>query len=148
MKYNIICILLFLTLIISCDNNDEYDNKDCLRGSGNTIEETRPVSDFIGITAGIAGNLYLTQGSTNELRIITHPDVMDELKTEIQNGILEIGFDRCISSIEKLDIFITFREIRSLNFSGAGNIVSQNDINLAELDIILSGAGDIILSGE
>lgn len=148
MKYNIILLLLFPALLILCDNPDDIDNKDCLSGSGNTIEETRPTGDFIGITAGIAGNLYITQGLTNELRIVTHPNVMDELKTEVKSGILEIGFDRCTSGIDKLDIFVTFREIRSIIFSGAGNITGENDLNLAELTVVLSGAGNIILSGE
>ena len=148
MKYNIIFFLIFSGFLISCDESNEVNGKDCISGSGTTIEENRPISDFIGITASIAGNLYITQGNTNELRIVTHPDVMDELNTEVNNGILEIGFDRCISQIEKLDIYITFREIRSVIFSGAGNIVSENDINLAEMTVVLSGAGNIILSGE
>lgn len=134
--------------LISCNDTEEADNKDCLRGSGSTTEEIRPVGSFIGISASIAGNLYITQGSPDELRIVTHPNLMDELQTEVNNGVLEIGFDRCTNRIERLDIYITVQELRTIIFSGVGNITGENDFNLPELSVVLSGAGNIILSGE
>ncbi len=132
--------------LFSCDDDSNGPN-DCLTGSGSTITETRTVDDFAGIDAEIVGNIYLTQGSPQSLTITTHPNVMDELETEVQGDVLHIGTERCMSDIETLDIFITIPDIESVTFAGVGNIESENDWVLDNLGIVFSGVGNAYLNG-
>ena len=143
-----IIILLFLAVLMACeDDNNNNNNQECLTGSGATITETPSVSNFHSVAAGVEGNLNITQGSPHYLSIETHPNVMDELQVEVDDGVLEIGFDRCTSNIEKLVIDVTMPDINAIIFSGVGEVNSVNDFNLDELTLIFSGVGDITLSG-
>ncbi len=149
MKYIKLSVILLLVALMSCeeDNNNNI-NDDCLTGSGATIIETPPVSNFHSVAVAIEGNLNITQDSPYYLSIETHPNVMDELDVEVKNQVLEIGFDRCTSNIEKLVIDVTMPDISSIIFSGVGELNSINGFSLDELTVILSGMGDITLSGE
>lgn len=150
--YKIFLLLIILPFLISCENTDDDNNHDdndnCLTGSGETITETPAVNSFHSIAAGIEGNVYITQGSPQSLKIVTHPNVMEEIKYEVKNEVLEIEFDRCTSGIDKLDIFVTMEDIRSVVFSGVGKITSVNDLNVDNLKVVFSGVGEINLSGE
>lgn len=150
MKYNKLFTIVALLALMSCEIKDDNNNTntDCLTGSGATIIETPSVSGFHSIAVGIEGDLNITQDSPHYLSIETHPNVMDELQVEVDDGVLEIGFDRCTSNIEKLTVDVTMPDISSIIFSGVGNLTSVNDFNLDELTVILSGVGDITLSGE
>jgi hypothetical protein len=150
MKYVKIPVILLLLALMSCEVKDDNgnDTDDCLTGSGATIIETPSVSGFHSIAVGIEGDLNITQGSPHYVSIETHPNVMDELQVEVDNGVLKIGFDRCTSNIEKLVIDVTMPDINSIIFSGVGELTGMNDFNLDELTVILSGVGDINLSGE
>jgi len=142
----VIVLSFFIVSLISCEDDNNPPN-DCLKGSGSTITETKTVSSFHSIEATVVGNLYISQGPTQELTITTHPNVMAELETSVVNHVLKIGTDRCISDIEKLDVFITIPDIESITFAGVGNIESENDWDLDNLSVTFSGVGTTLLSG-
>ena len=145
MKTNYIFLVLMMVFFISCDENDQPNN--CIEGFGPTITESRTVDSFHSIDASIVGNIYITQGATQELSIVTHQNIMDELNTTVTNNTLKIDFDRCINDIDKLDIYITIPDIESIIFAGVGNIESENDWDLDNLSVIFSGVGLSNLSG-
>lgn len=153
MKYYKFAFLIMLVFLMSCekdgDGNNNGDNHDnCITGSGDTFNATVAVNPFHNIAAAIEGNIYITQGSPQSLKVTTHPNVFEELEIDVKNGTLEIGFDRCTSGIETLDIFITMLDIGTITFSGVGKVVTVNDINVDNLKVVYSGVGEIILNGE
>jgi len=140
-----IAIIPGFTLVMSCGDDD--NNSNCLNGSGNTVSETRMVDTFNSVTAAIVGNVFITQGSPQELRIVTHQNVLDELITTVSSGTLEMRFDRCQDNIATFDVFITMEDIESVIQAGVGNITSQNDWNVDNLAVTLAGVGNMDLSG-
>ena len=137
--------LIVSSLLIACDEDDGPGN--CLNASGNTVEETRTVPAFTGISASIVGDIFITQGSPQELRITSHPSVLAELETTVDNNVLEIEIDRCVNNLERLDIFVIVPDLSLIDLAGVGNVVAQNDLDVDNLSASLSGVGNITLRG-
>jgi hypothetical protein len=105
-------------------------------------KEERSVSSFSGISLGIAGDLYLTQGSPQKV-VVQAEKNLDEIKTEVKDGVLRIGTDQWNTRIKGVKIWITVPEVEALNISGSGNILAETFIETDELELKVSGSGNI-----
>ncbi len=108
-------------------------------------KEARDVSTFTGVSLGISGDLYLTQGSPQKV-VIQAENNLDEIETEVRNGVLRIKTDNWNSRIKGVKIWITMPEVEALNVSGSGDIIAETPINADELELKVSGSGSINIS--
>jgi hypothetical protein len=140
------CILLVIGLIgLSCNKDD--GNAGCLTGNGDLVTADYTFPNFTTLDARIAGNVYLSQGSTSSLRIESHKNVLDELQVTVVDDIMIMKFDRCLEDIEPFDVYLTIPEFDHLLFAGAVNLHAQNAWNLDELTIVADGAIEMNLLG-
>jgi hypothetical protein len=105
-------------------------------------KDERDVSSFSGISLGIAGDLYLTQGGSQKV-VVQAEKNLDEIETVVRDGVLRIKTDNWNSRIKGVKIWITMSEIESLNVSGSGTILAESPISAEELGLRISGSGDI-----
>ncbi len=141
-------ILLGLTFLTACFDDDD-NGRDCVEAIGSVVSETRSVSTFHSLILEGVGNVFLTQGSPQSLRVESHRSILDELETTVSNEVLRIELDGCIEgNIDRLDVFITIPEIQGLVINGVGSITGQSQFNLDNLDLQLTGVGDMTLIGE
>ncbi len=105
-------------------------------------KEARDVSTFTGVSLGISGDLYLTQGSPQKV-VIQAENNLDEIETEVRNGVLRIKTDNWNSRIKGVKIWITMPEVEALSVSGSGDIIAETPINADELELKVSGSGSI-----
>ena len=105
-------------------------------------KEDRDVSSFTGVSLGISGDLYLTQGSPQKV-VVQAESNLDEIETEVNAGVLRIKTDNWNSKIKGVKIWITMPEVESLNVSGSGDILAETPINADELELKVSGSGTI-----
>lgn len=105
-------------------------------------KEERDVSSFTGVSLGISGDLYLTQGSPQKVLIQADND-LDEIETQVKDGVLRIKTDKWNSRIKGVKIWITMPEVESLNVSGSGDIIAESPVNTDEIDLKVSGSGTI-----
>lgn len=105
-------------------------------------KETRDVSTFTGVSLGISGDLYLTQGSPQKV-VIQAENNLDEIETGVRDGVLRIKTDNWNSRIKGVKIWITMPEVEALNVSGSGDIIAETPINADELELKVSGSGSI-----
>lgn len=131
---------------------------------------------FSSLSFKSLGKVELIQGDNCSLRIEADEDTLQEIKTEISEGFLSIVYEPEMSDWMKLrslgkkhppKYFLTMREVKQLDFSGAGNLtveklkgetlkishagLGQLDIKglgYQSLDANLSGFGKIVLAGE
>jgi hypothetical protein len=110
--------------------------------SGSTVKESRPVAgDFrkISSTSGIA--VYFSQGKTASIIVEAEPDIINEVKTEIKSGTLEIGFKgtsifRKISS--KITVTVVAPALDEVNATGGSNF-NTDELSGSSIDFNLSG---------
>lgn len=112
---------------------------------GITSEE-RTVSTFKGVVTGGSEDLYVTQGSEQKVRIEAEENIIKNIETNVRNGVLYIEHkDRYFSSHEQIKVYVTMKEIHGLKLTGSGNIIGETPIKTEELELGISGSGNIKL---
>jgi hypothetical protein len=120
--------------------------------SGSKAEvEKRNVPSFSEISLRISGNVYIEQGSPQSVEIEAKPSTLEKIITEVKDGKLIIKFEdgnffwRSFTPGE-ITVRITVPDINALSVSGSGDIIAKNIIKSKNMDLAISGSGNIKLS--
>lgn len=106
-------------------------------------KETRDVADFSAVGLGISGDLYFTQGSPQEVVIQADEGDLEKIITEVKNGVLHIRQDRWTRNLRNVTIWVTAPEVEGLHLSGSGKIIAEKNIRSDEIELKVSGSGNI-----
>ncbi|MEO1053743.1 MAG: DUF2807 domain-containing protein [Bacteroidota bacterium] len=140
---------LVICLAISFVGCDDDPDDECVDASGPIVSESRNLSSFHSIRLEGIGNVLLTQGPIQSLRIESTAAIISRLQTAVSNEQLTISLQGCVDgSIPQLDIFIVIPDIELLTLQGVGNISAQNDFKEGFIGVDLNGVGSISLRGE
>ena len=116
------------------------------RSTGNFIKEERNVSNSSRLNVGGAFKVFLAQGDQEKIVIEADADEMKDIKTEVAGNTLKIYMDSQWSSrYHEITIWLTFKNLEKIDFSGAVEVESQGMLNFSELDMDISGASEINL---
>jgi hypothetical protein len=141
MKSNLILMVLFALFILPACHDDDFWG---VRGEGPVVSETREIRTFDRIDLGVSGEVFLRQGSTQEVRIEAQRNILAIMETDVKNGKLEIDFGKHnVRRYSDIKIYITVPEITSLKVSGSGKISGETDFEVFDLDLNISGSGRI-----
>jgi hypothetical protein len=113
--------------------------------SGNVITRDFTTDDFTGIDLSEPMDYLITQGDKNLVKIETDDNLMDKVKTEVKNGILNVD-TRALSGASTLKVTIQVKDLKSITISGAATLKSENTIKTPELKIDASGASEVKLA--
>ncbi|MCB0655363.1 MAG: DUF2807 domain-containing protein [Saprospiraceae bacterium] len=116
-----------------------------ISGEGPVVEKTLSLDEFNSLGLAISGTVHLTQGSRQEVRIKAQQNIIDNIKQEVRNGKWNIGFEQNVRKHEAIHIYVTMRDIRQLAVSGSGSIIGEQGIQSKDIDLAVSGSGDIKL---
>ncbi len=115
------------------------------QGSGKVITQTRSVSDFDRVVLSGIGDVTITQGSSESLEIQAEDNVIPHIQTVVQNGTLQISFDRkAIIPTKSIKFNITMPTVHGLETKGVSNIQADS-LNTDALELGISGTGNIDL---
>jgi hypothetical protein len=154
--------LLVAMLISSCGFQ-------MVTGSGKVAAETRNVSGFTSVTLAGIGNVYLTQGGTESVRIEAEDNLIPYFDTSVQGTTLKIGLKDqymgvSIRPTQPVKFYVTLPKIEAITLAGSGDMlagkiqtdalkisllgsgnISADSLAVTNLDINLAGSGDITL---
>jgi hypothetical protein len=108
--------------------------------------QNRSVSGFNSISSGGPFNVHIKINGTESLRLDVDADVLDDIKTEVVDGTLKIGFKSNFSwhrNIKKADIYITAKSLQGLQNSGSGNMDVDGVMTAENVKVVLSGSGGL-----
>lgn len=146
-----ILFIVSLALLTSCTNDDPIGpgniGDDCVQGEGAVVSITRDASSFNIIESNIVGNIVLRQGAQYELRLEAQRNILDLISTRVVNQRLLLSLEECFNSARGITLYITLPELVEINLLGVGNINMENDFDVDELDVTLTGVGNIFLRG-
>jgi len=106
-------------------------------------EDVRQLNAFSGIGISVHADVFYTPGNSHEIRIEGDDRDVDELITEVRDGFLQIKYDDWRTKRSKLTIYITSKELDAVKMSGSGQFKSGEAITSDEMDLAISGSGDI-----
>jgi hypothetical protein len=118
-----------------------------IRGSGKVVTEERAASGFDRVSLTGAGDVIVTQGEAESLKVETDDNLMPYLKTEVQNGTLTLGFtDEArrgnVRPSKGIKFHLQLKELSGLELLGAGDIEAAS-LDADRLEILLAGAGNV-----
>jgi len=137
-------------------------------GSGNIIDEDRPVSGIERVRLEIPANLYIHQASEEALTIRGDDNLLPLLVTEVSGGELVIKFKPFTSArpSKPIEIYLTVKNLEELGNSSSGNItvhflktgdfhlglyssgnVEVEEIQADQLTADISSSGEVLVKG-
>ena len=109
--------------------------------------QTRSVSGFSSIESGGPFNVHVKIGGTESVRLDVDDDVLNDVRTDVEGGVLKIGFRRNFSlrshNIKRGDIYVTAKSLNGLSNSGSGSLDLDGALTGQNVSVILSGSGNI-----
>jgi hypothetical protein len=115
-------------------------------------KETRKVGDFSYVSMGINADVTIKQGSKTELIIEGDEEDLEEIETTVSGDKLKIRNKSNSSwwgnNHSKVKIYITLKEFSGASVSGSGEVVSSGVLKGGNIDLGVSGSGDLELDLE
>jgi hypothetical protein len=116
-------------------------------GSGRIATETRNLSGFSSVTLAGIGNVYITQGPAESLRIQAEDNLIPYFDTSVQGGTLKIGIKAEYMGVSLLptrpvNFYVTLPKIEAITLAGSGNIFAGK-LQAGAFGISLLGSGNI-----
>jgi hypothetical protein len=120
------------------------------------VSEEKEITGVTKVILREYGQLYVFQGPEETLKIEGQDGLTRMVRTEVRNGELIIDIDggwwdrtwRALSSTvegKPLKYYLTLKKLEGLFVSGAARVTAK-DLQLEDIQIVLKGAGEVILS--
>lgn len=127
-------ILLFLGTLLNCSASTETQN--------------RKVKEFTGIQVSSGIDLYLTMGNEEKVTIVADNEIIDDIVTEVKNGILNIYMKNRLQffrlfRLNNMKAYVTAKLLEELDASAGSDVVSENTITGNSLKVHLSSGSDL-----
>ncbi len=142
---SLLLLLALLFFVTSCQNDNDGGIFNCTKGEGSTITKELFISGFTGVKLEIAADIYITQGSEYLVTATGQENIINQLERDVNNGVWEVEFDGCVKNYNELAIHITMPAIDYLAISGSGTIYGENTFDVNDIDLKISGSGDMDL---
>lgn len=118
-----------------------------IRGEGPKVKKTLQVNDFDGIGLSFNATVYLRQGNRHSVEVEGQENIIDNIETDVKNGIWKIEFDENVRRHEGVTLWITMPTLTEASISGSGTIAGETPFkNLGDVKVGISGSGDIRLN--
>jgi len=111
--------------------------------------ETRNLSNYHAVKVSSGIDLYLKMGDTEEVKVVADDDIIDDLKTEVENGTLNIYMKKSnwnwggFSKTRK--VYVTVKELDEIHASSGSDVKSENTLQGETLDVKASSGSDVSL---
>jgi len=113
--------------------------------------ETRQVSNFNGIKVSTGIDLYITMGTTEEVKIVADDEIIDDLITEVKDGTLRIYMKQSNnwfnwnSGNQTRKAYVTVKELESIDASSGSDVSSENTLTGEDLKVNASSGSDVAI---
>jgi len=138
---SITAAILILMLTVTC----QAQNRKTVNGNNKVVTKDREAGSFTGIRASTGIDVYLKQGDNQSITVEADENLHEYILTEIEGDVLVVYTEVNIRDAEAKKVYVTMKQVKSVNASSAGDIIGQSPIKTEEIEIDASSAGDIKL---
>lgn len=139
--------LVLIATILSFTVSQAQWNK--IKGNGNITTENRTTSDYDAVKCAGSFDYILVAGNEGQIKLEGESNLLPYVITEVKNGSLYIktekGKNLSPSKNQTIKITIPFKDLDQVSLSGSGDLWNTDTITSSNLEVYLSGSGDIIL---
>ncbi len=122
--------------------------KDCVTGSGDSVEEERIVTEFSTIDLQCSADVIIKDrilSDKNMVVVKAQANILPMIVTRVIGNKLVIDMEGCIMNSNAIEVYVYVNEISEVNLGGSGNIRSENALRGDVMEINLGGSGKIDL---
>jgi hypothetical protein len=114
-----------------------------IHGNGKVVKEERNVSSFNEITVSTGIEVLINQDSSEKIVVETDENIQKILKTEVHGGKLKIYLEEGIQHAKELKVYVTVKQINSLEANSGSEVKSGNKITSENLKISSSSGSEV-----
>lgn len=155
-------VLAALVTLSSC-----WDDIRCINANGFIETKEIQLDAIDGIDLQINANVFISEGTQQEIVVEGKEEAIEKLRTEVRNGIWFIDFDQCVINHD-LTIHITLPKLTYAKISGSGDVFGETpfasgdelvefkisgsgyinlEMDATDIETTISGSGDVRLAG-
>ncbi len=124
----------------SCD-----DEGYCLSGEGDVESRTLALPALSGVAVSGDTKVYVSRGNEQRVEVRGQANVLDELETDVDNGVWDIEFERCLRKHEAVEVYLTVPSLNKASVGGSGTLELEDVFESREFDASVSGSGNVLL---
>jgi uncharacterized protein YxeA len=137
-------LLIAVTVLgMSCTVHSQSNKT--VHGNHNVTKAERTTGSFTGIKVSSGVDVYLKQGDKESVTVEADENLHEYIITEVRGGVLHVYTEANIRDAEKERVYVTMKDINSVQTTSAGDIVGESPIKSDRLELSASSAGDITL---
>lgn len=143
------CGLLLMTLSVTpAFSQKDNDKEPKIEGSGNVITKEVAVQPFDQLEASGVFNVVLTQGAKESVKIEAEDNLQPlfEVKNDGSKLMVDMKKDSHFNSKKKMTVYITFRNLKSMDLKMVGNVSSTGNLNFGDLSLANKSVGSVDLA--
>lgn len=141
-------ILLIAAILLGSASHAQWGSKK-VKGNGNMTTVSRTTGDYDGVKCAGSLDYILVKGTEGKLTIEGEENLLEYVVTKIKGDNLivkvENGINLKPSWNKTIKITIPFEDISKVSLSGSGDLWNEDTIDTDDIDVSLSGSGDVIL---
>ncbi|HVW97095.1 MAG TPA: head GIN domain-containing protein [Mucilaginibacter sp.] len=110
----------------------------------------RHLSGFNAVNVAGPFDVFITQGSTESVKVEAPADVIDRVLTEVNNGVLKVyskhdrfNWGNWWGNHKKIAVYVVAKDLNAVNISGSGDVSFKNGLTTNSLKLRISGSGDM-----
>jgi hypothetical protein len=107
-------------------------------------QEVRELEPFEEIGIAVHADVFYTQGNGHQIKIEGRSQDVEDLITEVENGVLQIRHENYRIRREKVTITITSEALEVVKISGSAKFMADDPVNSEEMELAVSGSGGVI----
>jgi len=140
-------ILATILLTTQMQAQSWFGNK--VKGNGNVTTISRTTSDYDAIACAGSMDFILVKGKEGKLTIEGEENLLEHIVTEVKNNTLIVKVEKGVNLREShnktIKITIPFEDIDKVSLTGSGDLWNTDTINETNLEVSLTGSGDVVL---
>jgi hypothetical protein len=117
-----------------------------IKGEGELVSQTRQATGFKGINVSGGFAVEITQGNQESVRLEAQQNLLDNIRTEVKNGVLHIYNEGSISTNKGMKAYITVRELNKVDISGGVKVTGMSTFKANAFDLDMSGGSKVTLA--
>lgn len=142
--FNFLPSLIFLVSLLFTSS---VSHSQTIKGDGNVTKETRSISSFSKIEINSVMNVFLKQSNTESIVVETDKNILPYVETYVKDNTLKIEIKNKIEldGYEKLNVYVSLKDINNLGNNSVGNVRSENQLKLTSFTIENNSVGNLDL---
>ena len=136
----ILTLLLVATLLSSCG----VDLFNRVNGNRNVVTENRSTKEgFTKIKVSTGLDLYISQGSKNQITVEADENLQDIILTEVKDGVLRIYSEKNIWRAKARKVYVTVETLEELTATSGSDAYTRETLKVNDLKISATSGADI-----